>query len=253
MINRHTTPKRKRQKEKTATGPNCVEPSPRQNLLRLLLSISNRFKSYSAEKAIKQRITDLIIDEIMFQDEFSDQIDDNYRPIKVYLQINLIKYQNIIIEELIDHHKRNHNLKLESNAPSSQQPRVIAINPIQPPQISKINCDIILNFKISKFTWLKEIHKNSSKDVDQEIFDHAMHYMFLVNNLMLNGSEKTQRVNLDDLLWARAKYEVHRHSLLHHIDITQIGNISELLTRSLYEELETSYQDYPEKDNKQNN
>ena len=245
MNNRHTKPKRKIKNAKTAAGQNCVETSPRQNLLRLLLSISNRFKSYSAEKAIKQRIADLIIDEIVFQDEFSEQLDYGYRPINLYIQLNLIRYQNIMLEDLVDHHKRNHNLKLESKAHSSHQPRVIAINPIQPPQISKFQNDIIFNFQISKFKWLKEIQQNSSTDVDQEIFDYAMGYMLLINDLMLSESKKS-RVTLDDLVWARAKYEVHRHTQLHRVDITHIGKISEILTRSLYEELKTSYQDYPE-------
>ena len=71
MKNRHTKPKENRNKEKTESRQNLDDKSPAKNLLKLLFTISNQQKSTTAEKAIRQSIADLIIDNICNSYEYS--------------------------------------------------------------------------------------------------------------------------------------------------------------------------------------
>ena len=77
--------------------------------------------------------------------------------------------------------------------------------------------------------------------------------MLLVEHLLSSEAKNQKRVDFDDLLLARGKYEVQRHTKLHRVDVTQIGKISEILNRSFCEELEKSYQDYLEEERQKNN
>ena len=253
MNNRQTNPKPKKKKEKPSSQRNLDEKSSAKNLLKLIITISNRHKSSSAEKAIKQKIADIIIDDCVFQHDFSDHLDYDYQPISVRLFFDSLRYKNIIIKELISCYKRDKNINPEFQRLSKKQPQFVVINPIQQLYISKKDQTVIFNFKKSKIQWLREIQQNSSGDIDPKLYEHAMRNMFFVDRLMSTTAKKNERIDLDDLLWARAKYEVHRHAQLHRVDITQIGNISNLLTRSFCEELEKSYQDYLEEERQQNN
>jgi hypothetical protein len=253
MTNRQTKPKTKGKKEKPSSRQNLDEKSSAKNLLKLIITISNRHKSSSAEKAIKQKIADVIVDDCVFQHDFSDHLDDDYQPIKVRLFFDSLRYKNIMIKELISYYKRDKNIDPEFQRISKEQPQFVVINPILQHSISKKDQTAIFNFKKSKIQWLKEIQQNSSGDIDPKLYDHAMRNMSFVDRLMSTTAKKKERIDLNDLLWARAKYEVHRHAQLHRVDITQIGNISDLLTRSFCEELEKAYQDYLEEERQQNN
>ena len=110
MNNRLRKPKENRNKEKTKSRQNLDDKSPAKNLLKLLFTISNQQKSTAAEKAIRQSIADLIIDNIVVCHDFEDRLDEDYRPIKVHLIFESLRYRNIIINELIKFHHRNKNL-----------------------------------------------------------------------------------------------------------------------------------------------
>ena len=253
MNNRLRKPKENRNKEKTKSRQNLDDKSPAKNLLKLLFTISNQQKSTAAEKAIRQSIADLIIDNIIVCHDFEDRLDEDYRPIKVHLIFESLRYRNIIINELIKFHQRNKNLNPQTKPRFKNQPQVIAFNPIQPISISPNDRDIIFNFKNAKIQWLKEVYQNSSNEFDQEVYNQTTGHMLLVEHLLSSEAKKQNRVNFDDLLLARGKYEVQRHTKLHRVDVTQIGKISEILNRSFCEELEKSYQDYLEEERQQNN
>jgi hypothetical protein len=253
MTNRNLKPNLNSKTRKPVSRLNRPELSPSNNLLKLIIMISNHHKSHSAEKAIKQKIADILIDHTIFCHDFSDRLDDNYRPIKVNLIFESLKFRNIIIQELVGFYKRNKKLNPGPRHPSRKQPQVIAINPIQPLPISKTDRDIIFNFKNSRINWVKKVYQDSTNNIDQEIFDKTTKYMLAVDHLMSSKAKKSKRVDVDDLLWARAKYEVHRHTQLHRVDVTQIGKIAEILNRSFCEELEKLYQDYLEEERQQNN
>ena len=253
MNNRHKKLKQTSEKEKPTSRKNLTDRSPSDNLLELLISISTRHKSPAAEKAIRQSIADLIIDNIVFCHDFEDRLDEDYRPIKVQLIFESLRYRNIIINELIKFYQRNKNLNPQTKPRFKNQPQVIAINPIQPISISINDRDIIFNFKNAKIQWLKEVYQASNNEFDQEVYNQTTDHMLLVEHLLSSEAKNQKRVDFDDLLLARGKYEVQRHTKLHRVDVTQIGKISEILNRSFCEELEKSYQDYQKEEQQQNN
>ena len=176
MKNRHTKPKENRNKDKTESRQDLDNQSPAKNLLKLLITISNRHKSFSAEKSIKQKIADIIVDDTFFRNDFSDHLDDDYQPIKIQLFFKSLKYKNIIINELISSYKRDKN----TASGFIKKPQVIIINPIQLISVSRKDKDAIFNFKKSKIPCLKEIQQSSSSDNAPKIYDHAMRNMFLL-------------------------------------------------------------------------
>jgi len=196
MNNRLRKPKENRSKEKTESRQNLDDKSPAKNLLKLLFTISNQQKSSAAEKAIRQSIADLIIDNIIVCQDFEDRLDENYRPIKVHLIFESLRYRNIIINELIKFHQRNKNLNPQTKPRFKNQPQVIAFNPIQPISISPNDRDIIFNFKNAKIQWLKEVYQNSSNKFDEEIFNQTTGHMLLVEHLLSSEAKKTKSCKL---------------------------------------------------------
>lgn len=253
MTHRHLKPNLNNRTRKPANRPNRAKPSPSNILLKLIITISNHHNSSSAEKIVRQIIADKIINHTVFCNDFSGRLDDQCQPFKVKMFFESQKYKNHIINELIKNCKHDINNGREFTQLLNRPPQIVVIKPNQPLSISKFDRHRIFNFLNSKFSRVKEVYQDSTKETEREIFDKITACIILADHSMSSKAKKNKRAYLNYLLLARAKYEVYQHSQLHRVDITQIGKISEILTRSFCEELKKAYQDYLKEERQQNN